>query len=130
MKHETFYISIETEENGYHVTRQKHVFPKYDRACMLTMKETIDYWIAKCKPSDSITIDIIGNGTNRYFKQATIIRFVKHQFGSEYRIIWFGDNQTANDYDRYEYDSKKQAIAKYNELYRLVADYIEYDPND
>jgi len=124
MKHETFYVSIETTENGYRVTRQKHFMGKYDPSILLDMKECIDSWIAKIKSGVEMTIDVIGNGTENYFHQSTIIRFIKRQWDSDgYSVVWFGEAQTG---EKQEFSNKKDAIKAFNVEYKKVADYIDY----
>jgi hypothetical protein len=123
-KHETFYVSIETTESGYRVTRQKHFMPKYDTAALIDIKECIDSWIAKIKPGQEMSIDLIGNGTANYFHQVSIIRFIKRQWDSDgYTVVWFGDAQTG---EKQEHSNKKDAVKHFNQEYRRVADYIQY----
>jgi len=129
MKHETLYISIETSENGYSVTRTKHIYPKYDRACMVTMQECLKTWIKKMDGQTEMMIDIIGNGTHNNFKQSTIIRLIKQHYGDSYAIVWFGDSFIDKP-DKEEFTTKKEAVKRYNELFIRIADYLDYDPDE
>lgn len=125
IKHETFYVSIETTENGYRVTRQKHFMGKYDPSILLDMKECIDSWIAKIKSGVEMRIDIIGNGTENHFHQTSILWIVKRKWDSDgYTVVWQGD---ANEkITPVEFSKKSEAVKHFNQEYKKIADYIQY----
>jgi hypothetical protein len=124
MKHQSLYISIERKEDGYQVTRQKHIYPKYEKACILTMLEEAHKWANKKSSSygERVCIDIIGNGTDKCFHQVSIMRFIDN--GDDFRVVWFGEKQTG---EGETFTKKREALKRFDDLYKeKIADFIDY----
>lgn len=122
MKDSSFYLSIETDEKGYKVTRKKYFNPYYDKAMMIDILDEVKKWISK---PTNVMIDLLGNGTTERFKQRSLMRIIKdshYHEGYNYTTIWFGDSGYSRPQDT---KSKAKALKDFKYMLTvLVPDYM------
>jgi hypothetical protein len=122
MNHSGIRIEIDTEENGYRVTRSKSMFAWSDKAIIMTLSDEIDKWI-KTK-TRSLSISICGTGTyNNYYNESIFRIIIDSWFAKMDIVTWTPGESTGASETFLDIKALKKQIKR---QLCLLADKIDF----